>query len=198
VMNEEERKTVANHEAGHALVAALVPHGDPVSKISIIPHSRGALGFTLQMPTEDRYVLTVDELTDRVAVMLGGRAAELTVLGTISTGASDDIQKATELVHRMITEFGMSEKLGSVRYAGQQLQYMGGMVQDNSQLSPSTQEIIDTEVRTLVTKQYERAQTLLREHRGALESLAKELLEHETLDGGAVQDALDGKKAAGV
>ncbi len=198
VMNEEERRTVANHEAGHALVAALVPHGDPVSKISIIPHSRGALGFTLQMPTEDRYILTVDELTDRVAVMLGGRAAELTVLGTISTGASDDIQKATELVHRMITEFGMSEKLGSVRYAGQQLQYMGGVMEDSSQLSPSTREIIDTEVRTLVSEQYERAQALLREHRKALESLAKELLEHETLDGSAVQEALDGKKAAGV
>jgi cell division protease FtsH len=190
VMNEQERKTVAYHESGHALVAGLVPHADPVSKISIIPHARGALGFTLQMPTEDRYVLTVDELTDRVAVMLGGRAAELTVLGTISTGASDDIQKATELVHRMITEFGMSEKLGSVRYAGQQLQYIGGVVQDNSQLSPKTQEIIDTEVRALVTAQYERAQTLLREHRGALESLAKELLEHETLDGSAVQKSL--------
>ncbi len=190
VMNEQERRTVAYHESGHALVAGLVTHADPVSKVSIIPHARGALGFTLQMPTEDRYILTVDELTDRVAVMLGGRAAELTALGTISTGASDDINKATELVHRMITEFGMSEKLGSVRYAGQQLQYMGGVVQDNSQLSPKTQEIIDTEVRSLVTKQYERAQTLLREHRGALESLASELLEHETLDGSAVQASL--------
>jgi cell division protease FtsH len=198
VMNEQERKTVAYHESGHALVAGLVPHADPVSKISIIPHSRGALGFTLQMPTEDRYVLTVDELTDRVAVMLGGRAAELTMLGTISTGASDDIQKATELVHRMITEFGMSEKLGSVRYSGQQLQYMGGVVQDNSQLSPKTQEIIDTEVRSLVTKQYERAQALLREHRGALECLAKELLEHETLDGSAVQESLQKETPAGA
>jgi cell division protease FtsH len=198
VMNEQERKTVAYHESGHALVAGLVPHADPVSKISIIPHARGALGFTLQMPTEDRYILTVDELTDRVAIMLGGRAAELTVLGTISTGAGDDIQKATELVHRMITEFGMSEKLGSVRYAGQQLQYIGGVVQDNSQLSPKTQEIIDTEVRSLVTKQYERAQALLREHRGALEALAKELLEHETLDGSAVQESLQKERPAGA
>jgi cell division protease FtsH len=199
VMNEQERKTVAYHESGHALVAGLVPHADPVSKISIIPHARGALGFTLQMPTEDRYILTVDELTDRVAVMLGGRAAELTVLGTISTGASDDIQKATELVHRMITEFGMSEKLGSVRYAGQQLQYIGGVVQDNSQLSPHTQEIIDTEVQSLVTKQYERAQTLLRGHREALEALAAELLEHETLDGSAIQAALaETAKSTGV
>jgi cell division protease FtsH len=192
VMNEQERKTVAYHESGHALVAGLVPNADPVSKISIIPHSRGALGFTLQMPTEDRYILTVDELTDRVAVMLGGRAAELTVLGTISTGASDDIQKATDLVHRMITEFGMSAKLGSVRYGGQQLQYLGGVAQDNSRLSPRTQEIIDTEVQSMVTEQYERAQTLLREHRDALETLAQRLLEHETLDGSAIQEALQG------
>jgi cell division protease FtsH len=193
VMNDQERKTVAYHESGHALVAGLVPHADPVSKISIIPHARGALGFTLQMPIEDRYILTADELTDRVAVMLGGRAAELTMLGTISTGASDDIQKATELVHRMVTEFGMSAKLGSVRYGGQQLQYLGGAMPDNSRLSPQTQQIIDGEVQNLVTEQYERAQALLREHREALESLAKELLEHETLDGSAVAAALGTK-----
>jgi cell division protease FtsH len=195
VMNEQERKTVAYHESGHALVAGLVPHADPVAKISIIPHARGALGFTLQMPAEDRYILTRDELTDRVAVMLGGRAAELTVLGTISTGASDDIQKATELTRRMITEFGMSDKLGPVRYAGQQLQYLGGVAQDNSQLSPHTLETVDAEVRSMVTEQYERAQALLNEHRDALEALAAELLEHETLDGTAVTKALAGPPA---
>jgi cell division protease FtsH len=195
VMNEQERKTVAYHESGHALVAALVPHADPVAKISIIPHARGALGFTLQMPAEDRYILTRDELTDRVAVMLGGRAAELTVLGTISTGASDDIQKATELTRRMITEFGMSDKLGPVRYAGQQLQYLGGVAQDNSQMSPRTLETVDAEVQRMVTEQYERAQALLNEHRDALETLAAELLEHETLDGTAVTKALAGTPA---
>src|SRR5271157_5684343 len=125
VMNEQERTTVAFHESGHALVAELLPHGEPVSKISIVPHSRGALGYTMQMPTEDRYLLTIDELKDRIAVMLGGRAAELVEFATISTGASDDIMRATELARRMVTEFGMSEKLGSVRYAGQQLQYLG-------------------------------------------------------------------------
>ncbi|MBN1630830.1 MAG: cell division protein FtsH, partial [Thermoleophilia bacterium] len=190
VMNENERKTVAYHESGHALVAALLPHADPVAKISIIPRARGALGYTLQMPTEDRYILTKDELTDRIAVMLGGRAAESTVLGTISTGASDDIQKATELARRMVTEFGMSEKLGSVRYAGQQLKYLGGVTQDNSHLSPHTQEIIDSEVRVIVDGQYELAQRLLGEHRPALDVLAAKLLEHETLDGSEVQEAL--------
>ncbi len=195
VMNENERKTVAYHESGHALVAGLLPNADPVAKISIIPRARGALGYTLQMPTEDRYILTEAELTDRIAVMLGGRAAESNVLGTLSTGASDDIQKATELVRRMVTEFGMSEKLGSVRYAGQQLQYMGGFAQDTGHLSPHTQQIIDNEVLRIVTEQYERARTLLREHRDALEILADELLQHETLDGSAVEKALAGKKA---
>ncbi len=190
VMNEKERKTVAYHESGHALVAGLLPNSDPVAKISIIPRARGALGYTLQMPTEDRYILTEAELTDRVAVMLGGRAAESIVLGSLSTGASDDIMKATELVRRMVTEFGMSAKLGSVRYAGQQLQYMGGVAQDNSHLSPKTQETIDSEVQRIVTEQYERAQALLRERQDALESLAARLLEHETLDGSAVEEVL--------
>ncbi|HLA80285.1 MAG TPA: cell division protein FtsH, partial [Thermoleophilia bacterium] len=190
VMNEVERKTVAYHESGHALVSELVPRADPVAKISIIPRGRGSLGYTLQMPTEDRYLLTEDELMDRVAVMLGGRAAESTIFNVISTGASDDIQKATELARRMVTEFGMSKKLGSVRYAGQQLQYLGGMTQDNSQISPHTREVIDAEVQAIVTKQYERAQELLHEHKVALESLATQLLKHETLDGSAVGEAL--------
>jgi cell division protease FtsH len=190
VMNEQERTTVAYHESGHALVAELVPHGDPVSKISIIPHSRGALGYTMQMPTEDRYLLTMDELQDRIAVMLGGRAAEMIVFNTISTGASDDIQRATELARRMVTEFGMSEKLGSVRYAGQQLQYLGGVTGDDSQISPETRQVIDGEVQRIATEQYERAQVFLKEHRAALETLAQQLLKQETVDGAAVKQAL--------
>jgi len=190
LMNEQERKAVAYHESGHALVAELVPHGDPVSKISIVPRSRGALGYTMQMPAEDRYLLTVEELKDRIAVMLAGRAAEKVVFGTISTGAGDDIMRATELARRMITEFGMSEKLGSVRYAGPQLQYLGRSVQDDSQISPQTRQLIDSEVQAMVTEQYERAQALLREHRAALETLAQRLLKQETLDGSAVKEAL--------
>jgi cell division protease FtsH len=190
VMNEQERTTVAYHESGHALVAELVPHGDPVSKISIVPRSRGALGYTMQMPTEDRYLLTVDELQDRIAVMLGGRAAEKMVFKLISTGASDDISRATDLARRMVTEFGMSDELGSVRYAGQQLQYLGGAVEDNSSISPRTREVIDAEVRRIVTEQYERAQALLNEHRPALETLTRQLLARETVDGSAVKQAL--------
>lgn len=191
VMNEQERTTVAYHESGHALVAELTPHGDPVSKISIVPRSRGALGYTMQMPAEDRYLLTMDELQDRIAVMLGGRAAEKVVFKVISTGASDDIMRATELARRMVTEFGMSDKLGSVRYAGQQLQYLGGAVEDNSQLSPETRQVIDAEVRRIVTEQYERAQVLLMEHRAALESLTHRLLQDESVDGSAVKQVLE-------
>jgi cell division protease FtsH len=191
VMNEQERTTVAYHESGHALVAELVPHGEPVSKISIVPHSRGALGYTMQMPTEDRYLLTFDELRDRIATMLGGRAAEMVEFSMISTGASDDIMRATDLARRMVTEFGMSEKLGSVRYAGQQLQYLGGAVEDNSQISPETRYTIDGEVQRIVTEQYDRARSLLKAHRSALASLAQQLLKQETVSGSAVKEALE-------
>jgi cell division protease FtsH len=191
VMNPQERTTVAYHEAGHALVAELVPHGEPVTKISIVPHSRGALGYTIQTPTEDRYLLSIDELKDRIAVMLGGRAGETVEFGTITTGASDDIQRATDLARRMVTEFGMSEKLGSVRYAGQQLQYLGGSVEDNSQLSPETRQVIDGEVERIVTEQYVRAQAFLKEHRPAHKTLAQQLLKQETVSGSDVKAALE-------
>jgi len=197
VMNEQERTTVAYHESGHALVAELVPHAEPVSKISIIPHSRGALGYTMQMPTEDRYLLTVDELDDRIAVMLGGRAAEVVEFATISTGASDDIMRATDLARRMVTEFGMSDKLGSVRYAGQQLQYSRTSVEDNSQISPETRQVIDGEVQRLVTEQYKRAQELLKTHHPALKILAQQLLKQETVSGSAVKEALENSPSPG-
>jgi cell division protease FtsH len=174
-----------------------VPHAEPVAKISIVPHSRGALGYTMQTPTEDRYLLTMEELQDRIAVMLGGRAAEMVQFGSLSTGASDDIGRATDLARRMITEFGMSDKLGSVRYAGQQLQYLGGSVEDNSQLSPETRELIDREVQRLVTEQYNRAQEILKTHHAALAGLAKQLLEHETVDGSTIRGVLK-EEAAGA
>ena len=191
VMNAQERKTVAYHESGHALIAALTPHGDPVSKISIIPRSRGALGYTMQLPTEDRYLLTMAELLDKITIMLGGRAAEKVIFDTLSTGASDDIMRASELARRMVTEYGMSEKLGSVRYAGQQMQYLGGAIQDDSQLSPATRQTIDGEVQRIVTEQYTQAYDCLQAHRIALESLTAQLLEQETVDGQAVNQALE-------
>jgi cell division protease FtsH len=188
VMNDQERTAVAYHESGHALVAELVPHGDPVAKVSIVPRGRGALGYTMQMPTEDRYLLTREELEDRIAIMLGGRAAEQVVFETISTGASDDIMRASELARRMVMEFGMSDKLGTVRYATQQYQFLSGDATANA--SPETLKIIDEEVQRMITEQYKRAQQLLNEHRSALERLTRQLLVTETVDGAAVQQAL--------
>ncbi len=190
IMNDQERTAVAYHESGHALVAELLPHADPVAKVSIVPRGRGALGYTMQMPTEDRYLMTKEELEDRIAVMLGGRAAELVVFGTFSTGASDDIQRASELARRMVMEFGMSEKLGTVRYATQQYQFLSG--DTSASASPETLRIIDEEVQRIITEQYQRAQALLTEHRTALEGLTRQLLETETVDGAAVKQALDG------
>ena len=127
--------------------------------------------------------------------MLGGRAAEIVEFQTISTGASDDIMRATELARRMVTEYGMSEKLGSVRYAGQQLQYLGGSVEDNSQISPETRQTIDAEVQRLVTEQYERAQELLKAHHSALMTLAQRLLKQETVSGSVVKEALQSSRS---
>ena len=188
VMNEQIRTTVAYHESGHALVAELAPHADPVAKVSIVPRGRGALGYTMQMPAEDRYLLTREELEDRLAVMLGGRAAEQVVFGTISTGASDDIQRASELARRMVTEFGMSERLGNVRYATQQYQFLSG--ESSASASPETLKLIDEEVQRIVTEQYKRAEHLLLLRRSALEHLTRQLLETETVDGAAVKRAL--------
>jgi cell division protease FtsH len=167
VMNEQERTTVAYHESGHALVAELVPNGDPVAKVSIVPRGGGALGYTMQMPTEDRYLLSRDELEDRIAIMLGGRAAEQVVFNRISTGASDDINRASQLARRMVTEFGMSEKLGVVRYATQQYQYLESS-ESTASASPETLKVIDEEIQRITAEQYARAQQLLIEHRSAL------------------------------
>ena len=125
-----------------------------MAKISIIPSGRGALGYVMQMPVEDRYLMTVDELTDRIAVMLGGQAAEQITLGLVTTGASDDIMKATDLARRMVVEFGMSETLGTVRYAGQGMQFMEGSAAENAAISQHTRERIDGEVQRLVGEQY--------------------------------------------
>ena len=173
------------------MIAELLPHADPVAKVSIVPHGRGALGYTMQMPTEDRYLLTCEELEDRLAVMLGGRAAEQVVCGSISTGASDDIQRASELARRMVMEFGMSNKLGTVRYATQQYQFLSG--DSSASASQQTLKIIDEEVQRIITEEYNRAQTLLRDHRAALETVTQQLLKTETIDGIVVKQALASK-----
>jgi len=183
-LRDEVRRQVAYHEGGHALVAQLLPHTDPVHKVSIIPTAKGALGYTMQMPEEDQYLLTRSELEERLAVMLGGRAAELIVFKEPTTGAANDLERATELARRMVTEFGMTDALGPVRYLDEAgMGYLGGRPMMRAELSPETTRQIDQEVRRLVERAQEQAMALLHQHRAALDEIARVLIEKETIDG---------------
>jgi cell division protease FtsH len=183
LLNPHERKVVAYHEMGHALVAMALPGTDPVHKISIIPRGVGALGYTIQRPTEDRYLMTREELENKMAVLLGGRAAELLVFEEISTGAADDLAKVSDIARNMVTRFGMSDKLGQMTYEEQRPNFLGqplgGMVQRN--YSEETSREIDCAVRELTDKAREKALQLLQTYREQLERGAKLLLEKETL-----------------
>jgi len=182
LMNEREKDIVAHHEAGHALVACLLPGADPVRKVSMIPRGIAALGYTMQMPTEDRYLLTRGELLDRVAVMLGGRSAEEVVFGEISTGAQNDLQNATELAREMVTEFGMSEELGPLSYSSAERRFPSAGIQLNRPWSERTTRQIDRAVRSFLDSAHERARELLSAHKDALEALANALREKEAVE----------------
>jgi cell division protease FtsH len=183
-LRDEVKRKVAYHEGGHALVAQLLPRTDPVHKVSIIPTAKGALGYTMQMPEEDQYLLGQGELQERMAVMLGGRAAELLLFGEPSTGAANDLQRATELARRMVTEFGMTEALGPVRYAADAgMGYLGAQVGLRQELSPETASLIDHEVRRLVDEAQAQAMDLLRAHEAALHEIARVLQEREVING---------------
>jgi cell division protease FtsH len=187
-LKPEVKHRVAYHEGGHALVAELLPHTDPVHKVSIIPTAKGALGYTMQMPEEDQYLFGEEELRERMAVMLGGRAAELLVVDEASTGASNDLQRATELARRMVTEYGMTEALGPVRYLDAEGSgYLGypGMLRQG--LSPETATAIDAEVRRLVEEAQARAMQLLSEHRGTLDQIAYVLKDKEVISGDEIR-----------
>ncbi|HUT20154.1 MAG TPA: ATP-dependent zinc metalloprotease FtsH [Anaerolineae bacterium] len=186
-LREDVKRKVAYHEGGHAAVAQLLPNTDPVHKVSVIPTAKGAMGYTMQMPEEDQYLLGEQELRERLAVMLGGRAAELLVFGEPSTGASNDLERATDLARRMVTEFGMTEALGPVRYAPEGgLDYLGlqrGLRQD---LGPDTAALIDRETRRLADEAQATAMDLLRAHRVALDGVAQILVEREVINGDEV------------
>ena len=181
VMTAAERRTVAVHEAGHALVSHALPHADAVHKVSII--ARGAaLGYTVTLPAEDRRLHTRSELADRMAVALGGRSAEEAVFGEVTTGAADDIERATLLARAMVTEYGMSDKLGPQRFAGRDGEPFLG--RDHTRAAEYSNELaarIDEEVARLVDEAHERARRIVEEHRDVLDRLAEALLEHETL-----------------
>jgi cell division protease FtsH len=184
ILNPHEREVVAHHEMGHALVAMNLPGVDPVHKISIIPRGIGALGYTLQRPVEDRFLITREELNNRIAVLLGGRAAEILIFSEISTGAADDLDKATEIARNMVTRFGMDETLGRVTYAPQRQAFLGEAAFPGWQphdYSEETAREIDCAVRKIVDRAYEIAEKLLQERLETLKEGARLLLEKETL-----------------
>jgi cell division protease FtsH len=183
VMNEEEKRRVAYHESGHALVALSVDRANPVHRVTIIPRSIGALGVTLQLPTEDRYLVTREDLLDRICVMYGGRVAEELVFGDVSTGAHDDLARATETARQMVTRLGMSERLGAMTFGrSQTYRFLEGMGVEERNYSEQTAQVIDAEVRALLEDQRRRAVEILTEKRPLLERMTRRLLEVETLD----------------
>ncbi len=181
VLNEAERRTVAYHEMGHALVAMSLPGSDPVHKISIIPRGIGALGYTIQRPTEDRFLMTRDELENKMTVLLGGRAAETVVFGHLSTGAADDLAKVTGIARSMALRYGMVEKLGYVSFDDERPNLLGVPVAQPREYSEDTAREIDIAVRDIVHAAFDRAVEILTRERGVLERGAKLLLEKETL-----------------
>jgi cell division protease FtsH len=182
VLNETERRVVAHHELGHALVAMALPGSDPVHKISIIPRGVAALGYTIQRPTEDRFLMTREELENKMAVLLGGRAAEEVVFNHRSTGAANDLAKVTDIARSMVMRYGMVQTLGHVAYEEDRPPYLGGpLPMGHREYSEETAREIDVAVRAIVEGAYEKALAILKRHRGALETWAKKLLEKETL-----------------
>jgi cell division protease FtsH len=196
VMSRHEQEVIAYHESGHALVAESLPHTDPVHRISIIPRGIAALGYTLQLPTQDRYLLTRSELIERLTVLLAGRAAEELVFEEISTGAQDDLERATHMARSMVAAYGMSEKLGPMTYgAGKRPQFLEEALPfPHFEVSEETVREIDEEVRGLIGNARTRAREILEGQRETLNTLAQLLLEKETIEGDELR-ALIGARA---
>jgi len=196
VMNEKEKRQVAFHEVGHALVGHLLPRADPVVKVTIIPRGMG-LGYTLQMPNEDRYLISKEEILDRITGALGGRAAEEIVFGEITSGAADDLDKVTKMARRMITEFGMSEALGPMTYGTKQDQvFLGRDLMRDRNYSEEIAAMIDRETRRVVQECFQRAKQLLQDNRQTLHRIADRLLEVETIEGPELEAMIEGKELA--
>ena len=191
IMSDTEKRTVAYHEIGHALVAALQTNSAPVQKITIIPRTSGALGYTMQVEQNDKVLMTQRELENKIATLTGGRAAEEIVFGEITTGASNDIEQATKLARAMITRYGMSEEFDMVAMETVSNQYLGG---DTSlSCSADTQKEIDRKTVEIVKKQHEKARRMLCDNRAKLDELAGILYEKETITGDEFMSVLNGK-----
>jgi cell division protease FtsH len=190
VIKDEEKKMIAYHEAGHALVAKYYPGADPLEKVSIIPRGR-SLGATEQIPEEDRHNFSRGYLLGRVAVMLGGRAAERIVFEDVTSGAGDDLKKATQLVRRMVCQWGMSDRVGPVTFRqGETHPFLGREMAEQRDFSEETARLIDEEVRRIIQEMEEKAREFLESNREKLDALAEGLLEHETLSREEIDETL--------
>jgi cell division protease FtsH len=198
VLSDKEKKIVAYHEVGHALVGTLMPGGGRVAKISIVPRGMAALGYTLQMPTEDRFLMDESELRDQIATLLGGRAAEEIVFGSITTGAANDLQRATDLAERMVTTYGMSKVLGPLAYEkGTQNNFLGdGMINPRRNVSDDTARAIDKEVKEIVETGHQKALAILDKNRDLMEEIAQKILETEVIEGEMLQNLLSRAQGA--
>ena len=197
VMNEKEKRIVAYHESGHALVAMSVPTADPVNKVSIIPRGIASLGYTQQLPTEDRYLMTREELLDRLSVLLGGRVAEELIFKDISTGAQDDLQRASDIARSMVTEYGMSEKLGLVTYVKERRPlFLETGYSPAKEYSDETAREIDSEVSRLMDEAHDLVRKILTEKKQQLEAIALTLLEKETILGDELKDLIEKSSAS--
>src|SRR5512135_1433149 len=193
VMPEEERRNTAYHESGHAVVAKLLPKTDPVHKVTIIPRGR-ALGVTMQLPEQDRYSQDRERLLSTIAVLFGGRIAEEVFMNQMTTGASNDFQRATDLARRMVTQWGMSDELGTMVYGENEGEvFLGRSITTHKNVSESTMQRVDHEIRRIIDTQYQLARKLLEENRDKVEAMAKALLEWETLDADQLNDIMAGK-----
>jgi cell division protease FtsH len=196
IITENERRTTAFHEAGHALVAKLLPGTDPVHKVTIIPRGR-ALGLTMQLPVDDRYTYPKDFLYNNIAILMGGRVAEELVLNFMTTGAGNDIEKATDLARKMVCEWGMSEKMGPLTFGKKEQEiFLGREISQHRDYSEHTAIEIDTEVKRLVMENYERAKTIIKTNMKALRAIAEALLERESLEGPEIEQIIQQSAAA--
>jgi len=193
IITDEEKRITAYHEAGHALVAAMMPHADPLHKVTIIPRGM-ALGLTQQLPTEEKHNYSKEQLEDRIAVAMGGRIAEEVTFEQITTGAQNDIGQATEMARKMVCEWGMSDALGPLTYGKkEEAIFLGKEFNRHQDYSEATALEIDAEVKRIITEQYARAKRLLTEKREQLVHLAEALLEHEVLDANQVRQVIAGE-----
>jgi cell division protease FtsH len=191
VISDKEKEIISYHEAGHAIVAKILPNADPVHKISILPRGL-ALGYTMQLPLEDRYIISKKELIDEICVLLGGRVAEEIIFGEISTGAHNDLERATELSRKMVCDYGMSEKLGPLTLGRKHQQiFLGRDIMEDKNYSDQTAALIDMEIKRIIEECYQKVKEILETNKEKLIKLAKLLMERETLEGELLEKALE-------